>query len=140
MPRKKNDLKSDLKTTNNELAKLNRELATQMVKLADQTGEVSPLIDAVRALRSVQQLYSLDSTPHENAEVQKALADTLLKLGRRDNNNEAIEHAIEAYRGAITIASLVGDNDMRQELKRNYGFAKALLGKGVDTQSLFKVA
>jgi len=76
------DLKRSLKKTNNKLAKLNRELAEQMVLLASQTGDTGPLIQAVTALRSAQELYSIDNTPRENAEVQQALADTLLKLGR----------------------------------------------------------
>ena len=140
MIRKALDLKRDLKKTNNTLALLNRELAAQMVLLASQTGDSAPLIQAVTALRSAEQLYSIESTPRENAEVQQALADTLLTLGRTNDDQEALIHAIEAYRGAITLASLIGDNDMRRDLKQNYSTAKALLGDGAKTQSLFKVA
>ncbi len=111
-----------------------------MVLLASQTGDSAPLIQAVTALRSAEQLYSIESTPRENAEVQQALADTLLTLGRTNDDQEALIHAIEAYRGAITLASLIGDNDMRRDLKQNYSTAKALLGDGAKTQSLFKVA
>lgn len=140
MSRKKLDLKRNLKKTNNELAKLNRELASQMVLLASQTGDTAPLIQAVKTLRSVQELYSIDSTPRENADVQQALGDTLLKLGRANNDTEALGHAVEAYRGAITIASLIGDETMRIDLKKNYGLAKALLGGRSKTQSLFTAA
>ncbi len=133
-------LKRDLKKTNNALAQLNRELASQMVLLASQTGDTGPLIQAVSALRSAERLYSIDSTPRENAEVQQALADTLLTIGRTDHDTEALQHAVEAYRGAITIASLIGDESMRRDLKKNYSTAKALLGDRVKTQSLFKVA
>ena len=133
-------LKRDLKKTNNALAQLNRELASQMVLLASQTGDTGPLIQAVSALRSAERLYSIDSTPRENAEVQQALADTLLTIGRTNHDTEALQHAVEAYRGAITIASLIGDDAMRRDLKKNYGTAKALLGDRVKTQSLFKVA
>lgn len=134
------DLKRDLKKTNNALALLNRELAGQMVLLASQTGDTAPLIQAVAALRSVEKLYSIENTPRENAEVQQALADTLLTLGRANHDNEALEHAIEAYRGAITLASLLGDDVMRRDLKKNYAIARSLLGDQAKTQSLFKVA
>jgi len=134
MKRNKLDLKRSLKKTNNELAKLNREIAGHMVLLASQTGDTKPLIQAVTALRSAQELYSIESTPRENAEVQQALADTLLKLGRANHDT------VEAYRGAITIASLIGDEPMRKELKKNYGLARALLGDREKTQSLFSAA
>ena len=134
------DLQRDLKKTNNALANLNRELAGQMVLLASQTGDTAPLVQAVAALRSAEELYSIESKPRENAEVQQALADTLLTLGRANQDNEALLHAVEAYRGAITIASLIGDEAMRRELKRNYKQAKSLLGDQSKTQALFKVA
>lgn len=133
-------LKRSLKKTNNQLAKLNRELAGQMVLLASQTGDTQPLIQAVTALRSAQELYSIENTPRENAEVQQALGDTLLKLGRANHDTEALGHAVEAYRGAITIASLIGDEVMRKELKKNYGLARALLGDRAKLQSLFSAA
>ncbi len=134
------DLQRYLKKTNNALANLNRELAGQMVLLASQTGDTAPLVQAVAALRSAEELYSIESKPRENAEVQQALADTLLTLGRANQDNEALLHAVEAYRGAITIASLIGDEAMRRELKRNYRQAKSLLGDQSKTQALFKVA
>ena len=134
------DLQRYLKKTNNALANLNRVLARQMVLLASQTGDTAPLVQAVAALRSAEELYSIESKPRENAEVQQALADTLLTLGRANQDNEALLHAVEAYRGAITIASLIGDEAMRRELKRNYRQAKSLLGDQSKTQALFKVA
>ena len=140
MKQNKLDLKRSLKKTNNQLAKLNRELAGQMVLLASQTGDTEPLIQAVKALRSAQELYSIDNTPRENAEVQQALGDTLLKLGRANHDSEALGHAVEAYRGAITIASLIGDETMRVALKKNYGLARAILGDRAKTQSLFSAA
>ena len=140
MTRKKLDLKRDLKQTNNKLAKLNLELAGQMVLLASQTGDTAPLIQAVKTLRNAQELYSIDHSPREKAEVQQALADTLLKLGRANHDTEALSHAVEAYRGAITIASLLGDEPMRKTLKKNYGLARALLGDRKKTQSLFSAA
>jgi len=140
MAESKLNLKRDLKRTNNELANLNRELAAQMVLLASQTGDTAPLIQAVAALRSAEKLYSIENTPRENAEVQQALADTLLTLGRINHDTEALEHAAKAYRGAITLASLLGDDELRRDLKTNYGLAKSLLGNQIKAQSLFKVA
>ncbi len=140
MKKNKLDLKRSLKKTNNQLAQLNRELAGQMTLLASQTGDTAPLIQAVKALRSVEELYSIESTPRENAEVQQALGDTLLKLGRANHDTEALGHAVEAYRGAITIASLIGDEAMRKTLKKNYGLARSLLGDRAKTQSLFSAA
>lgn len=134
------DLKRSLKQTNNELAKLNLELAGQMVMLASQTGDTAPLIQAVKTLRNAQELYSIDHSPREKAEVQQALGDTLLKLGRANHDTEALSNAVDAYRGAITIASLIGDDAMRKDLKKNYGLARALLGDRVKTQSLFSAA
>jgi len=126
--RKEIDLQRDLKATTLELASLNRELAGQMIILASQTGDTAPLIQAVEALRSAQGYYSAESTPRENAEVQQALGDTLLTLGRANDDVEALENAIKAYRGAITLASLMGDDILRRNIKRNYGIARNLLG------------
>jgi len=140
MKRNKLDLKRSLKKTNKKLAKLNLELSGQMILLASQTGDTAPLIQAVTALRNAQELYSAETTPRENAEVQQALGDTLLKLGRANHDTEALSHAVEAYRGAITIASLLGDEPMRKELKKNYGLARSLLGDRVKPQSLFSAA
>ena len=140
MKNNKFELKRSLKKTNNQLARLNRELAGQMALLASQTGDTAPLIQAVKALRSAQELYSIDNSPRENAEVQQALGDTLLKLGRANHDTEALGNAVEAYRGAITIASLIGDEAMRKELKKSYGLARALMGDRAKTQSLFSAA
>ena len=133
-------LKRNLKKTNNELARLNRELASQMVMLASQTGDTAPLIQAVKALRSANELYSVETAPRETAEVQQALADTLLKLGRAQHDTVALENAVDAYRAAITIASMLGDDKMRKALKKNYGLARNLLGDRTKPQSLFSAA
>lgn len=127
--RTKNRLKRDYKKTSKDLAILNRELAAQMILLASQTGDVDPLVHAVSALRAADELYSKDASPRENAEVRQALADTLLTLGRAKNDIAALEHAITAYRDAITIASLLGDQKLRKALKRNYGTTRNLLNQ-----------
>jgi len=134
------DLKRDLKKTTSLLAQLNRELAEQMILLAAQTGDTTPLIDAVQALRSAQEYYSLENQPRETAEIQQMLADTLLKLGRANDDAEALQHSVTAYRSAITIASMLGDQAFRTSLKRNYKLARNLLGDRDETVSLFKVA
>lgn len=131
--RAKDNLKSDYKTTTQELAQLNRELAAQMILLASQTGDSSPLIQAVAALRAADELYAKGATPRENVEVRQALADTLLTLGRANNDTEALEHAITAYRDAITLASLLGDQALRKALKRNYSTARNLLTQQSDS-------
>jgi len=121
-------LKREHQKVSRELAVLNRELATKMILLASQTGDTKPLISAVNALKKADQLFSAESTPRETAEVRQALADTLYTLGKAKDDVAALEHAIEAYRGAITLASMLGDNDMRSRLKKNYGLARNLLG------------
>lgn len=127
--RQKNKLKRDFNATTKELAVLNRELAAQMILLASQTGDTKPLVQAVTALRAADEHYSADATPRENAEVRQALADTLLTLGRANNDFGALRHAISAYRDAITLASLLGDQKLRKALKRNYSLANNLLAQ-----------
>lgn len=127
------ELRRDLKETTRELILLNRELAAQMILLASQTGDTAPLIGAVNTLRSAQHSYAAETTPRENAETQQALADTLLTLGRAQDDINALEHSIVAYRSAITLASLIGDEVLRTELKRSYALARNLLGnRGTD--------
>ena len=126
-------LKREHQQVSRELAVLNRELATKMILLASQTGDTGPLINAVDALKRADQLFSAESTPRETAEVRQALADTLYTLGKAKDDVAALEHSIEAYRGAITLASLLGDNDMRARLKKNYGLARNLLGNRSST-------
>lgn len=119
-------MKRKLKTVTQDLAALNQELASQMVLLASQTGDVAPLIQAVKALRKAEDIYTLQSMPRENLEVQKALGDTLLTLGRAQDDIEALTSAIESYRAAITLASMLGDETIRRILKQNLGHAKNL--------------
>jgi len=133
-------LTSRLKNVNSQLGELNRELAGQMIKLAAQTGDSASLIEAVQALKKAKTYYQVEDAPQEAMEVQQALADTLLSLGKKANDKNALSHAVQAYRNAITLASLIGDEDRRNALKSNYRVAQKLLGKHRETQSLFKVA
>lgn len=120
-------LKKELKSVTGQLATLNVELAEQMMLLASQTGDSEPLIGAVKALRDAQEIYSAQNVPAKHAQVQKALGDTLLTLGRSSGNIDALDAAIQAYRSAITLASLLGDEDMRRDVKKNYATARRLL-------------
>lgn len=127
--RKKIDLKRDYRKATRQLADLNRDLAAKMILLASQTGDTSPLIQAVDALQKADELFSVDSTPREIAEIRQALAETLFTLGKAQDDPEAIARSLDAYRSAITLASLIGDEEMRTKLKRNYAKAKNLSDK-----------
>lgn len=127
-PKSKFMLKREHQKVTRDLAELNRELATKMILLASQTGDTKPLIKAVAALKKADNLFTSDTTPRETAEVRQALADTLYTLGKAKDDVKALEHSIEAYRSAITLASMLGDHDMRTRLKKNYGLARNLLG------------
>jgi tetratricopeptide (TPR) repeat protein len=111
-----------------DLANLNREMAVQMIVLASETGDTRPLIDAVKSLRTAEELYQQDTTPIENAEIHKKLGDVLLKVGKNEDDMEALDYAIIAYRGAITIASLLGAEALRAEARKNYAIARSCRG------------
>lgn len=133
-------LENQLKETNALLGRLNRELAGKMVILASQTGDTEPLIEAVAALRKAKTYYNIETAPQETIDIQETLADTLLALGQQSYDKPALESAVDAYRSAITLASLLGDEDRRQTLKASYRQACALIGCHEKTPSLFKVA
>ena len=121
------ELDAKLGRVTRQLASLNRELASQMVLLADQTGDTRPLLGAVQALRRVKDSYTHDHAPRETAEVNAELADALFALGRANDDVEALEHSVGAYRAAITLCSLLGDERWRLELRRNYEAAQSAL-------------
>jgi len=75
----------------------------------------------------------------ELAALNRELALKMISLRAKDDVN-ALEHAIKAYRGAITLASMLGDEEMRRELKRDYSLARNLLGHRVSDPSLKGVA
>lgn len=138
---KRSSLQSKLSKTNLELGQLNRALASKMIALATQTGEMGPLEEAVAALRSAQSCYSVDSCPYERVEVQQALADTLLIIGRFRKDKKRLESAKQAYRSAITLASMLGDEVLREDLRSNYKLTLSLLGaSSVPGKTLFNVA
>jgi len=72
-------LRREHKTATVELASLNREMALRMIALANETGEVTPLIEAVQAMRTAEGLYSPDTAQIEEASVQKKLGDVFIE-------------------------------------------------------------
>jgi len=136
----KQDLQAKLERTTSQLGELNHELAEQMITLAAQTNDTAPLIQAVDALNKAKTYYKIETAPKEALIVQCSLADTLLKLGQKNQDKAALESSLEAYRRAITLASLVGDESRRQDMKINYKLAQTLTGRHKKTISLFKVA
>ena len=122
------NLRRDLRETNAELAQLNRELAEKMIALSARTGDVTPLLEAVRSLAMASELYTQTTTPISHGEIQKALGDTLLKIGKKESRKDVLEHAAIAYRGAITVASMLSDAKLRAAAKKNYALTLNLLG------------
>lgn len=120
-------LEAKLGRVTQRLAGLNRELASQMILLASQTGDATPLVGAVKALRKVQSYYSADQAPRDTADVHASLGDALLVLGRARNDHEVLAHAVESYRSAITLCSLLGDDATRRLLRAKYREAQAAM-------------
>ena len=133
-------LDQQLADTNARLALLKVELAAQMVKLAGQSEDLAPLKQAEEALSSARNHYSFETTPVEIGMVQTALGDMLLKLGRLKSDKSALTRAREAYRASITLASMHGHDDEREDLRAKIKMIDSLLGRRPPTPSLFKVA
>jgi hypothetical protein len=138
--RKAADLEIELRQTDRQLGQLNRELASELTTLAEATGDTSALIQAVEALRSAKRYYSFEDAPLEHALVQQSIADTLLTLGQKTDDHDALMTARDAYRGAITLASLLSDEKLREDLRTNYKITQSLLGETKAREGLFKVA
>ena len=138
--RQKADLQIALARTDAQLGKLNWELAVELTRLAEATNDPAPLMQAVSALRSAVRYYSFEDAPREHAVIQQGIADTLLSLGRRTGDRTALEAARDAYRGAITLASLLSDDRLREDLRVNYKLTLTLLGDRPRNQSLFSAA
>ncbi|WP_298913629.1 hypothetical protein [uncultured Algimonas sp.] len=134
------ELQIELRETDRELGKLNWDLATELIRLSDETNDPAALIEAVEALRSATRYYTFEDAPREHALVQKRLADTLLVLGQRTDDRDALASARDAYRGAITLASLLSDDALREDLRATYKITLALLGDAPKTAPLFRVA
>ena len=115
-----------LKETSKELAKLNRELATQMIVLASQTGDINALIQSADTLRRTRDQFGPNNTPQENAEIHLILASTLHQIARTNRDMDTLEHAIVEYRHAITLASVTNNEALRKRVRRDYAVAQDL--------------
>lgn len=120
-------LEARLRQVSRDLVTLNRELASQMILLSEQTDDPALLMKAVEALRKVQVSVSGGDDPRETADVHHALARALYALGRRRGDREALSASIDAFRAAITLASLLGDDDLRLDIRAEYDIARASL-------------
>lgn len=138
--RKTSNLETKLANTDARLALLKVELAAQMVQLAKQTEDLAPLKQAEEALSTARNYYSADTIPVELNMVQVALGDSLLKLGREQSDKDAIARAKTAFRDAITLASLQGDDALREDLRAKIKLAESLLGHRPKTPPLFRAA
>ena len=133
-------LESQLADTDARLALMKAQLAAELIKLAGQTSDLAPLKQAEEAISSARNFYTFEDTPVEIGLVQVALGDMLFKLGREKSDKSAIARAKTAYRAAITLASLHGDDKLRKDLRDKVKLADSLLGKGPKTPSLFRAA
>jgi hypothetical protein len=134
------DLQIQLKDTDRELGQLNWDLAHELITLADQSKDPLPLIQAVEALRSATRYFTFEDAPDDHAMIQKVIADTLLKLGQTTGDRDALTAARDAYRCAITLASLLSDEELRDSLRVSYKATQDLLGYRPSKPSLFRVA
>lgn len=121
------DNRRDLKQASRELAKLNRELATQMIVLASQTGDVNALVRSADMLRQSRERFGPENTPQENAEIHLILASTLHQIARTKGDAETLETAIVEYRHAITLASVTNNQALRARIRKDYKRAQELL-------------
>lgn len=133
-------LNQKLVHTDARLALMKAELAAQMIKLAGQSNDLAPLKQAEEALSVARNFYTFEDTPVEVGMVQTALGDMLFKLGREKSDKAAISRARDAYRAAITLASLHGDDRQREELRDKVKVAESFIGYPKQTPSLFRVA
>ncbi len=138
--KKAKKLETKLVSADTRLALMKAQLAAEMVKLAGQTQDLAPLTEAEEAISAARNHYSFENTPTEIGLVQIALGDMLVKLGRAKSDKTAFARARTAYRAAITLASLHGDDALRDELRAKVKLVESLLGQGPKTPSLFRAA
>lgn len=138
--KQKTHLETKLADTDARLALMNAQMAAEMVRLAGQTNDLAPLAQAEEALSSARNYYTFETTPVEVGLVQSALGDMLLKLGRAKSDKTAMARARKAYRTAITLASMHGDDERREDLRGKVKLTESLMGQRPETPSLFRVA
>jgi len=133
-------LGEELATTDARLALLKVQLAAQMIKLAEQTDDLSHLFQAEEVLAASRKNYTFEKTPIEICMVQVALGNCFFRLGREKADKSALTSAREAYRAAITVASVYGDDKQRDALRDRVKLVEAHLGRRNPTPPLFRVA
>ena len=138
--KKTSKLENELVKTDARLALMKAQLAAEMVQLAGQTSDIAPLKQAEEAISAARNYYTFETTPVEIGLVQVALGDMLTKLGREKSDKSAFPRAKTAYRAAITLASLHGDDTLRAELRTKVKRVESLMGAGSKTPSLFRAA
>ena len=129
----------DLKKNTQNLKKLNTELATQMILLASETGNVEDLISAAKVLRGSQKRFGVENTVTENAEVHTKLASTLYAIGETRRDLRVLDVAISEFRHAITLASITNNHALRYQLRKRYAKARDLyaeLGGSASTKGV----
>lgn len=136
----KANLTSKLKETNNTIVQVKLDLVRQYIALARQEVDASHLNAALDALSAINTSHSMDSIALAHVELQSDVAQAFLFIGRKKNNRLTLEKAKHAFRAAITLASIIGNDPLREELRQNYRMTLSLLGDKPQSPSLFKVA
>jgi len=139
--RKKAEKPQDqIEKTDERMALTKVETAAKMIKSAEQNSDAAPLNEASQALKIARDFFGLENTPIEICMVQVALGDMFFKLGREESNKAIIAQAKTAYRTAITMASVQGDEALRMDLRAKVKLVESLLGQSPKTSSLFHAA
>ncbi|MEP1230006.1 MAG: hypothetical protein ABJG88_04970 [Litorimonas sp.] len=133
-------LSKDLKATYMEINQAKFDLVREYVSLAEKENQAEHLDAALGVLSAMNKSFSMESAMAEHVELQSSVAEMYMRLGRTANNRLTLEKAKHAYRAAITLASVTGDEALREELRQNYRITLSLLGDKPQSPSLFKVA
>jgi len=137
---KRHDLSSQLSATNSDIVETRFELVRKYIALARAENDAAHLDDALGVLSDMNKSHSMESALRVHVELQSQVAETFLRIGRSKSNRLTLEKAKHAYRAAITLASITGDDPVRENLRQNYRITLSLLGDKPQSPSLFKVA
>jgi len=133
-------LVEEIDQTDAKLALLKVQLAAQMIRLARQSDDLEPLKKAEAALAEAREFYAADECPLEILIVHQAMAETCLSLARKRQSKSAILQAKLYFRAAITLASMLGEDKMRADMRAKIVIIDSLLGKRPKAPSLFNAA
>ena len=136
----KANLSAQLQETNDDLVQVKTDLVRQYITLATHEVDAAHLNAALDVLSAINKSHSLDSIALAHVELQSEVALAFLYIGRKTNNKLTLEKAKHAFRAAITLASITGNDKLREELRQNYRLTLSLLGDKPQSPSLFKVA